>query len=126
MITYKFGDIVLVPFPFTDQTSVKKRPAVVISSTSYNYSRDDLIIMAVTSRPHQVNKLGEEPVNDWQGAGLLKPSVFKPIVATIENTLVLRHLGGLQFEDCRTLKRILEEIIGAGDGFRNSASLRAK
>jgi len=24
MITYKFGDIVLVPFPFTDQTSVKK------------------------------------------------------------------------------------------------------
>jgi len=32
MTTYKFGDIILVPFPFTDQTSTKKQPAVVISS----------------------------------------------------------------------------------------------
>ena len=113
MTTYKFGDIILVPFPFTDQTTVKKRPAVVISSAAYNHSRDDLIIMAVTSRLHQVNKPGEELVSDWQGAGLLKPSVFKPILATIETTLVLKRLGSLQFEDCRTLGQILKEIIGA-------------
>jgi mRNA interferase MazF len=31
MTSYKFGDIILVPFPFTDQTSTKKRPAVLIS-----------------------------------------------------------------------------------------------
>jgi mRNA interferase MazF len=112
MTSYKFGDIILVPFPFTDQTAVKKRPAVVISSAAYNHSRNDLIIMAVASRLHQVNTPGEELVRDWQGAGLLKPSVFKPILATIENTLVLKRLGGLQSEDCRTLGQILEEIIG--------------
>ena len=35
MTSYNFGDVVLVPFPFTDQTTNKKRPAVVISSDVY-------------------------------------------------------------------------------------------
>jgi mRNA interferase MazF len=45
----RFGDVVLVPFPFTDQSGTKKRPAVVVSSTGYNSSRHDILIMAVTS-----------------------------------------------------------------------------
>jgi len=89
MTTYRFGDIILVPFPFTDQTTTKKRPAVVVSSEEYNSGRPDLIIMAITSRLHQVNKLGEKLVADWQKAGLIKPSVFKPILATIDDSLVL-------------------------------------
>ena len=112
MTTYRFGDIILVPFPFTDQSAMKKRPAVVLSSAAYNNYRGDLIIMAITSRLYQINKLGEELVRDWQGAGLLKPSVFKPILATIENSLVLKRLGCLQSEDIRILNRILEEIVG--------------
>lgn len=36
MTSYKRGDIVLVPFPFSNQSAAKKRPAVVISSTPYN------------------------------------------------------------------------------------------
>ena len=50
MTTYSFGDIVLVPFPFTDQSTAKKRPAVVVSSDAYNQKRPDIIIMAVTSQ----------------------------------------------------------------------------
>lgn len=33
---FSFGDVLLVPFPFTDQTGAKKRPAVVASSHGYN------------------------------------------------------------------------------------------
>ncbi len=33
---YSFGDVVLVPFPFTDQTASKKRPAVVVSADAYH------------------------------------------------------------------------------------------
>jgi mRNA interferase MazF len=49
-IGYSFGDIVLVSFPFTDQSTTKRRPAVVISSPAYHRERADLIIMAVTSQ----------------------------------------------------------------------------
>ena len=45
-----FGDVVLVPFPFTNQTGSKKRPAVVVSSDVYNGRGRDLIVMAVTRR----------------------------------------------------------------------------
>ncbi len=44
MTNSEFGDILLVPFPFTDQSHAKKRPAVVISSTAYNRERPDLIV----------------------------------------------------------------------------------
>lgn len=48
MTAYSFGDIVLVPFAFTDQSAAKKRPAVVVSSDAYNQKRPDIIIMAIT------------------------------------------------------------------------------
>ena len=48
--TYSFGDVVLVPFPFTDQTVSKKRPAVVVSADAYQQHRPDVIVMAVTSQ----------------------------------------------------------------------------
>ena len=46
---FDFGDVVLVPFPFTDQSGTKRRPAVVISLAGYNISRRDIVIMAITS-----------------------------------------------------------------------------
>src|SRR5438132_10893877 len=82
---YSFGDVVLVPFPFTDQTASKKRPAVVVSADAYHQRRSDVIVMAVTSqilRP--AGALGEVLISDWQGAGLPKASLIKPVVATIE------------------------------------------
>ncbi len=49
-MAHSFGDVVLVPFPFTDQSGGKKRPAVIVSSSDYNANRRDLIIMAITSQ----------------------------------------------------------------------------
>ena len=45
---FSFGDVVLVPFPFTDQSGTKKRPAVIVSSHGYNASRCDIVVMAIT------------------------------------------------------------------------------
>jgi len=52
---FEFGDVVLVPFPFTSQTTSKKRPAVVISSRAYNFAKPDLVMMAITSQFRSAN-----------------------------------------------------------------------
>ena len=74
MPAYGFGDVVLVPFPFTDQSGVKKRPAVVVSSAAYNEARRDVVIMAVTSQLKSSGAFGEVIIQDWQAASLLRPS----------------------------------------------------
>lgn len=112
MTGYEFGDVVLVPFPFTDQTTTKKRPAVVVSSEAYQAERPDLIILAITSRKRPTTTVGETPVTKWQKAGLLKPSVFKPLLTTIEKELVLQKLGRLADPDREQLREILGSILG--------------
>jgi len=112
MTPYDFGDIVLVPFPFTDQTTAKKRPAVVISSNAYNLERPDVIIMAVTSQIKSPPVIGEILIQVWQAAGLLKPSAIKPIISTIEKTLIIRSMGKLAEIDRMALKEKLKIILG--------------
>lgn len=112
MTTYEFGDVVLVPFPFTDQTASKKRPAVVVSSDTYHRERLDLILIAVTSQANPASAFGEMTITQWQAAGLLKPSIIKPVLTTIETALVIRKLGQLQKFDRQVLQNILQTILG--------------
>lgn len=109
---YNFGDVVLVPFPFTDQTAAKRRPAVVVSSDGYNKARPDLILMAITGHLSGYPRIGEVAVSDWKGAGLLKASTIKPILTTIERKLIIRTLGKLERPDLTALRDALKIIIG--------------
>ena len=92
MTVYKKGNVVLVPFPFSDQTATKKRPAVIISSNLYNDASSDIVIMAITSRIDKTIGIGECLIKDWQVAGLLKPSAIKPAISTIEQKLILKKI----------------------------------
>lgn len=56
--------------------------------------------------------MGESAIAKWKEAGLLKPSVLKPLIATIEKGLVLRKLGRLVEEDRQALRGVLDEILG--------------
>ncbi len=110
---YSFGDVVLVPFPFTNQTTSKRRPAVIVSADAYHQRRPDAILMAVTSqilRP--AGALGEVLITDWLGAGLPKASLIKPVMATIEQRLILRKLGALQGGDVQALRSALRQVLG--------------
>ena len=112
MTDYDFGDVVLVPFPFTDQTTSKKRPAIVVSSAAYHREHPDIILMAVTGQMRPSPSFGEVNIIQWKQAGLLKPSVIKPVFATIEKGLVLRRLGRLEQEDRKTLQEVLQILLG--------------
>lgn len=109
---YSFGDVVLVPFPFTDQSATKKRPAVVVSSGAYHKAGPDLVIMAITSQVRVARTVGEFRLRQWQSAGLLKPSAVKPVLTTIERALVLKRLGRLATEDQQALRSAISAILG--------------
>lgn len=109
---YNFGDVVLVPFPFTNQTTTKKRPAIVVSSDAYNKARPDLILMALTGHLSSYPRIGELVVAGWKKAGLLKASTIKPIVTTVEKTLVIRRLGSLDPHDALALRNSFQVILG--------------
>ena len=111
-MSYAFADVLLVPFPFTDQVTTKQRPAVVISNISYNTKRPDLILLAITSQVRASLSFGEALVADWQMAKLIKPAVFKPLIASIEQALVIKGLGKLSARDAATLRAVIEKIIG--------------
>ncbi len=112
MTNYKFGEIVLVPFPFTDQTGTKKRPAIVVSSDIYNASRHDVVLMAVTSQTTGRLRPNELEIGDWKQAGLLKESRIKPIFTTALNVLILRSLGELAELDKNKLRAEINSILG--------------
>jgi len=50
-IRYEQGEIVLAPFPFTDLSTIKQRPLLVISNNNYNDKTEDLVTCGITSNP---------------------------------------------------------------------------
>lgn len=112
MTTYKFADVVLVAFPFTNLKTTKQRPAVIISHHHYQQHRPDVILMAITSQVRLPLSFGEQMVDDWQLAGLLKPSLLKPLIATVEKTQIVRCMGQLSEADKQRLNIVLSNILG--------------
>lgn len=111
-MAYQFGDVVLVPFPFTDQSAAKQRPGVIVSSLAYHRARRDLILMPITSQVRGSGDFGEVLVQDWQSAGLLKPSAIKPVLATFERSLIRKTLGRLSPRDQHSLRDTIETLFG--------------
>jgi hypothetical protein len=60
---------------------------------------------------HQ-NRVAAVLIADWEGAGLPKASRIKPVLATIEQHLILRKLGALQPDDAEAVRSTLRQILG--------------
>ena len=97
--TYNRGAVVLLPFPFSDLSSAKVRPAVIVSP---DYPSDDLLVVAVTSVGDSLRP-GEFPIEFWREAGLIHPSFAKRAVASVSGVLVRKSLGQLRETDLAKL-----------------------
>jgi mRNA interferase MazF len=106
----KSGDIVLIPFPFSEITNVKVRPAVVLFETSDKYK--DITVCAISSVvAHQISKseiiLKASPVN-----GLRVTSVIKvDRIVTIKRNKVIATLGKLTTTEKKILKQTFALLI---------------
>jgi mRNA interferase MazF len=91
--TYSRGTVVLVPFPFTDLSGVKNRPALVVSAEEYNDTTGDLILAQITGNLAARPRLGDYPIPRWLQAGLRAPSMVRAKLVTLEQTRIRRVLG---------------------------------
>ena len=100
-----------LPFPFTDLSAIKRRPAVLLSTNSYNSRRLDIMVVPITS-----NVAGRQPedylLSDWARAGLPKPSVVKCVLGTVEQNQVIRRLGALTAADLRQVEAMIAAALG--------------
>ncbi|MBS4029336.1 MAG: type II toxin-antitoxin system PemK/MazF family toxin [Ignavibacteriales bacterium] len=103
-------DIVLVPFPFTDLTTTKQRPALIISPNEYNQF-DEVVIAFVTSQLHSPLRVGDYHIKHWQTAGLPKPSLIRMKFATLHNSVIIKRLGNLNEEDKIAFGKLLLDFF---------------
>ena len=98
-MAFRRGDVVLLPFPYTNLNATKTRPAVVVSSELYQSSRPDLLLAYVSSQVDKAMPPIDYVLADWQTAGLLKPSFVRPKVAAIDPALIVHRIGELSVRD---------------------------
>jgi len=91
-------DVVLVPFPFTDLSRAKKRPAVVLSARDYNDS-GDAIIGFLTSNLSGPERVGDYILSEPSAAGLPLPTRFRLKLAMIDLSIVVKRLGTISEGD---------------------------
>ena len=103
---YKKWDIVLVPFPFTDLKTVKKRPALIISPDEYN-EKLDVVICFITSKLNLEYRLGDYKIQEWKKSNLPKPSMIRMKFATIDKSIIEKNIGKLFEKDVNEFKKLL-------------------
>jgi mRNA interferase MazF len=84
----------------------------VVSSHTYNSSKPDVVVMAITSQLRADSTMGEVWITEWRVAGLLRPSAIKPVFATLEQTIVIRQLGKLGESDQAALRKSIQQLLG--------------
>jgi len=89
---YKRGEIVLIPVPFSDLSSIKRRPVLVISNVSHNFVNSDMIVVAITSNLQQNGIIIE--TKDLLEGELPKKSLIRyDKIYTLEQSIVIKRLG---------------------------------
>jgi mRNA interferase MazF len=108
MTTYQIGDLLLVDFPFTVSGPGKPRSALVILDSG----DADVLPARVTTQSHGSSL--EVPINSWQQAGLLAPSIVRlHKLATLAKARVHKQLGSLAATDRQAVASVLQQIVAA-------------
>ena len=103
------GEVVIVPFPFSERPGTQRRPALVLSTESFNQGGHTAYAMITTQvRPPW---RGDTPIQDREAAGLPRSCFVRLKLFTLDNRLVLRRAGRLSNRDQIRLKSNLREQL---------------
>lgn len=109
-MSFDAGDVVVVPFPFTDRKAAKRRPALVLSGAGH-FNAGHTVLAMITSGGHAGWPL-DVPIQDGPAAGLNAPSVVRMKLFTLDNRLILRKAGALAAKDAKAVAVSLKKLLG--------------
>lgn len=88
------GDILLIPIPFTDLSSQKRRPVIVISNNAYNQKTADIVVVAMTSNPAPVDYGFTITSSDLDSGALNRPGKVRvDKIYTLSQSIVVKAFG---------------------------------
>ena len=109
---FKQGDIIIIPILFTDLTSTKKRPAIVISRNEYNNITDDIIVMAITSnismKEYCINLNSKDLIS---GFLLADSQIRADKIYSISKTIVIKKLGSVKNYIIDSIKNCITNLF---------------
>lgn len=107
-MSFNPGDVVTVDFPGV--TGVKRRPAVVLSSATYQANRPDVIVGLITSQAKRLD-VTDYVLQDWQSAGLRVASVFRSFIVTLPLSANLVVIGQLSERDWQGVRACVKVAL---------------
>lgn len=112
MTEFNPGDVVLVPFPFTDLQTKKQRPAMVLSCVKPRSLPMLVIVAMITSQTETENILGDYFLLDWKSCGLVHPSKIRLAkLVTIESKLILKKLGSTSVSEQKKISKDFQKLF---------------
>jgi len=104
------GDVVVVPFPFSDLPIAKPRPALVISPAASN-ERGGTTLLAMITTAAGGSRSDDTPLTHLQAAGLKAPSMLRLKLFTLDNRLIARRIGRLSAVDRKSARVAVGALI---------------
>lgn len=110
-MTYEAGQVVRVPFPFTDRAASKNRPALVLSdAVAFNTPSGHPVLAMITSAKNAPWPL-DCPIDDLATAGLPAPSVVRCKLFTLDARLIRGVLGRLAETDAARVEQVRNRLF---------------
>lgn len=107
---YKPFTILVIPFPFTDSSQKKKRPALVVSSKTYQKETDHISLLMITSAQHSA-WYGDYLITELEPTGLNSKSIVRQKIFTLDMRLILQEIGMLSDKDQKEISKKFYEHI---------------
>ncbi len=108
---YEAFDVVVVPFPFTDRNTTKRRPALVISNAdTFNKHVGQSVLAMITSAKNSDWPLDTE-IEDLDAAGLPSASIVRMKLFTLDDKLILRKAGALAKNDQQKISKVVKKTL---------------
>jgi mRNA interferase MazF len=106
------GDIVLIPIPFTDLSSQKRRPVIVISNNQYNAKTGDVIVIAMTSNPQVTDYSFSITSSDLVKGKLNRPGKVRvDRIYTMSQSIIVRTFGRVDTATLERARSTLQELV---------------